>query len=172
MNTVGTSLPYFILKKHNIIHESLFFKTQLDRRQTKKTENCVFSRKKLFHDLFGLNFLLIDRSSAVLTSDNFIRSNEVVRTKWLIYSAIGYFVLMISSECKNSRWSINEIHNNFYWWSVETFFILQWIKRTWRHVEIDVCLCQFFPLSTEKSIFVTHWHMALKIRKICVKKAG
>ena len=81
MNTVGTSLPYFILKKHNIIHESLFFKTQLDRRQTKKTENCVFSRKKLFHDLFGLNFLLIDRSSAVLTSDNFIRSNEVVRTK-------------------------------------------------------------------------------------------
>ena len=83
-----------------------------------------------------------------------------------------YFVLMISSECKNSRWSINEIHNNFYWWSVETFFILQWIKRTWRHVEIDVCVCQFFPLSTEKSIFVTHWHMALKIRKICVKKAG
>ena len=86
MNTVGTSLPYFILKKNNIIHESLFFKTQLDRRQTKKrTENCVFSRKKLFHDLFGLNFLLIDRSSAVLTSENFVRSNEVVRTKWLIY---------------------------------------------------------------------------------------
>ena len=42
MNTVGTSLPYFILKKHNIIHESLFFKTQLDRRQAKKKQRIVF----------------------------------------------------------------------------------------------------------------------------------
>ena len=40
--TVGTSLPYFILKKNNIIHESLFFETQLDRRQTKKEQKIVF----------------------------------------------------------------------------------------------------------------------------------
>ena len=42
MNTVGTSLPYFILKKNNIIHESLFFKAQLDRRQTKKKQRILF----------------------------------------------------------------------------------------------------------------------------------
>ena len=41
MNTVGTSLPYFILKKNNIIHESLFFKTQLANKQ-KKEQKIVF----------------------------------------------------------------------------------------------------------------------------------
>ena len=35
----------------------------------------------------------IDRSPAILTSDNFMRSNEIIRTKWLIY--VGHFVLTI-----------------------------------------------------------------------------
>ena len=37
----------------------------------------------------------IDRSPAILTSDNFMRSNEIIRTKWPIYVVIGHFVLMI-----------------------------------------------------------------------------
>ena len=37
----------------------------------------------------------IDRSPAILTSDDFLRSNEIIRTKWPIYVVIGHFVLMI-----------------------------------------------------------------------------
>ena len=37
----------------------------------------------------------IDRSPAILTSDDFIRSNEIIRTKWPIYEVIRHFVLMI-----------------------------------------------------------------------------
>ena len=29
--------------------------------------------------------LLLGRSPAFLTSDDFVRSNEIIRTKWLIY---------------------------------------------------------------------------------------
>ena len=43
----------------------------------------------------------LDRSPAFLTSDNFVRSNEIVRTKWLIYSMIGHFVLTILSLDSN-----------------------------------------------------------------------
>ena len=38
---------------------------------------------------------LLDRSPAFLTSDDFIRSNEIIRTKWPIYVVIGHFVLTI-----------------------------------------------------------------------------
>ena len=48
----------------------------------------------------------IDRSPAFLISDDFIRSNEIIRTKWPIYLLISHFVLMISSECKKSRPSV------------------------------------------------------------------
>ena len=37
----------------------------------------------------------LDRSPAFLTSDNFIRSNEIFRTKWPIYVVISHFVLMM-----------------------------------------------------------------------------
>ena len=37
----------------------------------------------------------LDRSPAFLTSDDFVRSHEIVRTKWSIYEVIGHFVLMI-----------------------------------------------------------------------------
>ena len=37
----------------------------------------------------------VDRSPAFLTSDDFIRSNEIIRTKWPIYVVIGHFVLTI-----------------------------------------------------------------------------
>ena len=37
----------------------------------------------------------IDGSSAFLTSDDFIRSNEIIRTKWPTYVVIGHFVLMM-----------------------------------------------------------------------------
>ena len=46
---------------------------------------------------------LLDRSPAFLTSDDFVRSNEIIRTKRQIYVVIGHFVLMISSERKKSR---------------------------------------------------------------------
>ena len=49
-----------------------------------------------------LNYVL-DRSPAFLTSDDFVRSNEIIRTKRQIYVVIGHFVLMISSERKKSR---------------------------------------------------------------------
>ena len=39
-----------------------------------------------------------DRSPAFLTSDDFIRSNEIVRIKWLIHEEIRHFVLMISLD--------------------------------------------------------------------------
>ena len=38
----------------------------------------------------------IDRSPASLTSDDFIRSNEIIRTKWPIYEVISHFVLHTS----------------------------------------------------------------------------
>ena len=37
----------------------------------------------------------IDWSLAFLTSDDFIRCNEIIRTKWPIYVVINHFVLMI-----------------------------------------------------------------------------
>ena len=37
----------------------------------------------------------LDWSPAFLTSDDFIRSNEIIRTKWPIYAVIGHFVLTI-----------------------------------------------------------------------------
>ena len=40
-------------------------------------------------------FTLSGRSPAFLTCDYFIRSNEIIRTKWPIYVVIGHFVLMI-----------------------------------------------------------------------------
>ena len=43
----------------------------------------------------GMYFLLLDRSPAFLTSDDFIRSNEIIRTKWPIYVVIRHFVLTI-----------------------------------------------------------------------------
>ena len=38
---------------------------------------------------------LLDRSPAFLTSDDFIRSNEIIRTKWPIYVVIGHLFLTI-----------------------------------------------------------------------------
>ena len=32
-------------------------------------------------------------SLAILTSDDFIRSNEIIKTKWPIYEVIGHFVI-------------------------------------------------------------------------------
>ena len=42
-----------------------------------------------------LKWRYIDQSPAFLTSDDFIRSNEIIRFKWPIYLVIGYFVLTI-----------------------------------------------------------------------------
>ena len=49
------------------------------------------------------NSILLDRSPAILTSDDFIRSNEIVRTKWPIYQVIGHFVLTIYWYHQNVR---------------------------------------------------------------------
>ena len=47
--------------------------------------------------------LYLDWSPTFLTSDDFIRSNEIIRTKWRIYIAIGHFVLLIKSYHQNVR---------------------------------------------------------------------
>ena len=52
------------------------------------------------------NTRYLDRSPVFLTSDDFIRSNKIIRTKSPIYEVISHFVLIISSEHKNSRWSV------------------------------------------------------------------
>ena len=43
----------------------------------------------------GFSLLLLDPSPAFLTSDDFITSNEIVRTKLPIYLVISHFVLTI-----------------------------------------------------------------------------
>ena len=62
---------------------------------------------KLQMQIMKWEVLQLDPSPAFLTSDDFVRSNEIVRTKWPIYQIICHFVLgnnlMISSECKKSR---------------------------------------------------------------------
>ena len=47
----------------------------------------------------------IDRSPAILTSDDFIRSNEIIRINGQIIKSLAFcsYNLMISSEYKNSR---------------------------------------------------------------------
>ena len=37
----------------------------------------------------------IDQSPAILTSNDFIRSNEILGKKWPIYVVIGHFVITI-----------------------------------------------------------------------------
>ena len=45
----------------------------------------------------------LDRLPAFLTSDDFIRSNEIIRTKWPIYEVIRHFVVMIYWYHQNIR---------------------------------------------------------------------
>ena len=40
-------------------------------------------------------FRIFYLTPAILTSEDFIRSNEIIRTKWPIYVVIGHFVLTI-----------------------------------------------------------------------------
>ena len=58
---------------------------------------------EMFHQNPSKFAILLDRSPVFLTSDDFIRSNEIIRTKWPIYEVICHFILMISSERKKSR---------------------------------------------------------------------
>ena len=46
--------------------------------------------------------LHLDQSPAFLTSEDFIRSNEIITTKWSIYLTIGHFVLIISLDLMKS----------------------------------------------------------------------
>ena len=75
------------------VHIHFDFECQIRKKMT-----LEFSKFALFYlyRLF-LSFLRakIDWWPAILTSDDFIRSNEIIRTKWLIYVVIGYFVLTI-----------------------------------------------------------------------------
>ena len=63
---------------------------------------------KLQMQIMKWEVLQLDPSPAFLTSDDFVKSNEIVRTKLPIYLVISHFFLttndlMISSDCKNSR---------------------------------------------------------------------
>ena len=42
-----------------------------------------------------ITILQLDRSPAILTSNDFIRSNEILGKKWPIYVVIGHFVITI-----------------------------------------------------------------------------
>ena len=54
----------------------------------------LFRNKKGKENDFS-SFHKLDRSPAILTSHDFIRSNEIIRTKWPICVVIGHFVLTI-----------------------------------------------------------------------------
>ena len=55
--------------------------------------SCTYSA---FVSYCGQKYIYLDRLPAFRTSDDFLRSNEIVRTKWLIYWAIiSHFVLII-----------------------------------------------------------------------------
>ena len=43
------------------------------------------SYHKVIMENFWVQIVHLDRSSAILTSDDFVRSNEMVKTKWPIY---------------------------------------------------------------------------------------
>ena len=62
-----------------------------------------------WHAMEPTRYNYIDQSPAILTSDNFMRSNEIIWTKWQNYLSSNwpfcYNNLIISSEHKNSRWS-------------------------------------------------------------------
>ena len=51
--------------------------------------------EKVVTEMTDFGAYLLDQSSDFLTSDDFKRSNEIVRTNWPIYSAIRHFVVMI-----------------------------------------------------------------------------
>ena len=59
------------------------------------TSHCMLSRILKFEKKSDSHYLHFDRSPAILTSDNFIRYKEIIRTKWPIYVVTGHFVLMI-----------------------------------------------------------------------------
>ena len=47
--------------------------------------------------------MFVDRSPAFLTSDDFIRSNEIIRIKWPIFVVIGHFVQRIKYEVSTHK---------------------------------------------------------------------
>ena len=62
----------------------------------------------------------LDRSPTFLTSDDFIRSKEIIGPKWLIYEVIGHFVLM-------------------FWWYHQNIRIL---AGDWANVDpLIICVC-------------------------------
>ena len=62
----------------------------------------------------------LGQSPTFLTSDDFIRSNEIIRTKWRIYEVIGHFVLM-------------------FWWYHQNIRIL---AGDWANVDpLIICVC-------------------------------
>ena len=70
---------------------------------------------------------LSDWSPAILTSDDFIRSNEIVRNKMadLFFKSNWPFCsnnLMISSERKKSRWSVY-----IYLWNIFSATFVDWL---------------------------------------------
>ena len=60
-------------------------------------ENISYETKIKLPLEIDFDFFLqyLDRSPAILTSDDFIRSNEIIRTKWSINVESGHFVLTI-----------------------------------------------------------------------------
>ena len=85
------SLFSFFLKC-GLVHMHFDFECQIRKKMT-----LEFSKFALFYLYRFLSFLRakIDWWPAILTSDDFIRSNEIIRTKWPIYEVIAHFVLMI-----------------------------------------------------------------------------
>ena len=68
------------------------YSTSLINHEGTRITSKLIRRKRL-EALIDKAESQLDRSPAILTSDNFIRSNKIIRTKWPIYVAIGHFVL-------------------------------------------------------------------------------
>ena len=66
----------------------------LESVEKKKDKYQTVLNRSLFRNKQGFSFVL-DQSPAILTSDDSIRSDEIVRTIWPIYLVIGHFVLTI-----------------------------------------------------------------------------
>ena len=66
----------------------------LESVEKKKDKYQTVLNRSLFRNKQRFSFVL-DQSPAILTLDDSIRSDEIVRTIWPIYLVIGHFVLTI-----------------------------------------------------------------------------
>ena len=89
----------------------------------------------------------LGQSPTFLTSDDFIRSNEIIRTKWRIYEVIGHFVLM-------------------FWWYHQNIRIL---AGDWANVDpLIICVSVFVKnYSLQLELFKNVLYLQLSLKQHC-----